>query len=140
MGIAETYLDKRGAAKRALADLDNMKFILEHTDEKIKMLSAQMEAGDQHSRLIKEQSDRIDDVADDGKIFGQPENTITLVMRYRQAKEYMEWFGPGLQSWRKPLVKRYVTISVSRKTHITSGEKELLINWRGYYMEVGMQS
>ena len=55
MGIAETYLDKRGAAKRALADLDNMKFILEHTDEKIKMLSAQMEAGDQHSRLLTRQ-------------------------------------------------------------------------------------
>ena len=110
MGIAETYLDIRGAAKRAVADLDNMKFILEHTDAKIKELSEQMDAGDQGGRsdsAIKDLLDRMDDDdhdryygywADDGKIFGQSEKDITRVMRYRHAREYMDWFGPA---WEK---------------------------------------
>ena len=110
MGIAEIYLDKRGAAKRAVADLDNMKFILEQTDDRIKELSEQMDAGDQGRRNagpIKDLPDRMDDDdhdrhygywADDGIIYGQPQKDITLAMRYRHAREYMEWFGPA---WEK---------------------------------------
>ena len=110
MGIAETYLDKRGAAKRALTDLDSMKFILEQTDDRIKELSDQMGAGvlpgDQSGRnsgtIIESADDngaadhdKYSTYRDDGKIFGQPQEIITLVMRYRQAKEYMDWFGPA---------------------------------------------
>ena len=111
MGIAESYIDKKGAAKRAVADLDNMKFILEQTDDRIKELSDQMEAGDFPGNqsgpnlcVIKETSDDNGAAAhkwsfrDDGTIFGQPQKDITLVMRYRHAIEYMEWFGPA---WEK---------------------------------------
>lgn len=96
MRIGWCYLDKRDATVRALKDYDSMKFIIEHTDEKIKAVSDQMisigsPGFEEHIRTDNPK-------AGEDKLIKMIDEIDTLKERYRQAVEFMDWFEPA---WKK---------------------------------------
>lgn len=93
MSIIWKYLDKRSAAVDALKDYNNMKFIIEHTDDEIKAayekmggISSHPPDGMPHTHNPHAMEDRM--------VKGIEEIDI-LKERYRQAAEYMAWFLPA---------------------------------------------
>ena len=96
MRIGWCYLDKRDATVRALKDYDSMKFIIEHTDEKIKNIHDQMTGigspgFEEHIRADNPK-------AGEDKLIKMIDEIDTIKERYRQALEFMDWFEPA---WKK---------------------------------------
>lgn len=93
MNIIWQYLDKRSAAVNALKDYSSMEYIISHTDDEIKNMYEKMSA------IRSPQFDGMPgsynpQSSEDGILNGIEEIDI-LKERYRQAKEYMEWFEPA---------------------------------------------
>lgn len=93
MTIVWKYLDKRSATIEAISDYGSMKFIIDHTDQKIKEeqdrmigLGAMVMDGMPHLKNPKAGENRV--------VQGIDEINV-LKERYRQAVEYMEWFVPA---------------------------------------------
>lgn len=93
MGIVWQYLDKRGAALSALRDYNNMKFIIEHTDEKIANLRSDMTSvgSPQLDGLPRTHNPE----ANESRMINAINEIDVLRERYRQAVEYMAWFKPA---------------------------------------------
>ena len=91
MNIIWQYLDKRGAAINALKDYKSMAYIIDHTDEEIANIHDDMTGigsptfSDTPSNVSNPKSGEIRLTA----------SIDVLRERYRQAKEYMEWFQPA---------------------------------------------
>ena len=94
MNIIWQYLDKRGAAINALKDYNSMAYIIEHTDEEIANIHDDMTSigspafSDMPSGSFNPQSGEI-------RLTAAIDEIDVLRERYRQAKEYMEWFQPA---------------------------------------------
>ncbi len=93
MHISWKYLDKRNATIKAIEDYEVMKFIIDHTEENIRLeedrmsdLSSPGLNGMPHVKNIHAEEDRI--------VKGLEEIDL-LKERYRQAMEYMAWFQPA---------------------------------------------
>ena len=96
MSIMWKYLDKQAAVIQVLKDFDNMQFIIDNTDDDIRM---------EESRLVGIGSPNMDGMphahnpqAGEERIINSLEKIDTLKERYRQAVEYMNWFLPA---WEK---------------------------------------
>ena len=87
MNIIWQYLDKRSAAVNALKDYSSMAYILAHTDEEI----AQVHEDTTTLGSPNPQSGEM-------RIITAIDEIDVLRERYRQAKEYMEWFQPAWDS------------------------------------------
>lgn len=94
MNIIWQYLDKRGAAINAIKDYKSMTYIIEHTDEEIATIHDDMTSigspafSDIPSGQHNPQSGEI-------RMAVAIDEIDVLRERYRQAKEYMEWFQPA---------------------------------------------
>lgn len=94
MNIIWQYLDKRGAAINALKDYNSMAYIIDHTDEEIANIHDDMTSigspafSDMPSNISNPQSGEI-------RLTAAIDEIDVLRERYRQAKEYMEWFQPA---------------------------------------------
>ncbi len=93
MGIAWKYLDKKSAAVDAVKDYSSMKFIIEHTDDEIRVayekmggISSPQFDGMPHAHNPHAAEDRMAEGADEISVLRE---------RYRQAMEYMAWFVPA---------------------------------------------
>ncbi|KIR03791.1 putative phage-associated protein [Lachnospiraceae bacterium TWA4] len=93
MNIIWQYLDKRSAAINALKDYSSMKFIIENTDEEIKVVSSQMIGLGSHSYDGMPRASKTN--VTEERILNGIEEIDVLKERYRQAIEYMEWFEPA---------------------------------------------
>ena len=91
MNIIWQYLDKRSAAVNALKDYSSMAYILAHTDEEITQV---------HEDTTTLGSPAFTDMPQSGemRIITAIDEIDVLRERYRQAKEYMEWFQPAWDS------------------------------------------
>lgn len=95
MSIIWQYLDKRGAAVRALKDYGSMAYIIKNTESEIGEVRDRTAGtggicydGMPHAHNPKAGEDRL--------VKGIDEIDV-LKERYRQAVEYMEWFAPAWQ-------------------------------------------
>lgn len=94
MNIIWQYLDKRSAAINALKDYSSMAYIIAHTDEEIADIHDDMTSigsptfSDTPSKISNPQSGEI-------RLTTAIDEIDVLRERYRQAKEYMEWFQPA---------------------------------------------
>jgi hypothetical protein len=94
MNIIWQYLDKRGAAINALKDYKSMEYIIKHTDEEIANIHDDLTTigspafSDMPSGTHNPQSGEI-------RMAVAIDEIDVLRERYRQAKEYMEWFQPA---------------------------------------------
>lgn len=93
MGIIWQYLDKRGATANALRDYGRMEFIISHTDDEIKAAYQKM------GGISSPQPDGMPHThnphaAEDRMVKGIEEIDV-LKERYREAVEFMAWFGPA---------------------------------------------
>ena len=93
MHISWKYLDKKNATIKAIEDFEVMKFIIDHTEENIRMeqermtdLSSPGLNGMPHGKNLHAGEDRI---------VNGLEQIDLLKERYRQAVEYMAWFQPA---------------------------------------------
>lgn len=97
MSIIWQYLDKRSATVNALKDYSSMKYIIDHTAEDIATLRSDLSAigsptfSDMPSGQHNPQSCEI-------RLTNAIDEIDVLRERYRQAKEYMEWFQPAWDS------------------------------------------
>ncbi len=97
MNIIWQYLDKRSAAVNALKDYSSMAYILAHTDEEIAQV---------HEDTTTLGSPAFTDMpggspnpqSGEMRIIAAIDEIDVLRERYRQAKEYMEWFQPAWDS------------------------------------------
>ena len=93
MHISWNYLDKRKAAVDAIESFDDMAFIIEHSDEEIAEVSGSM------SGLRSPGMDGLphahDPKAGENHLINAIDEIDVIKERYRQAKEYMEWFVPA---------------------------------------------
>lgn len=96
MSIMWKYLDKKAATVSAVEDYDNMVFIIDNTDERIK---------EEKERMVGIGSPNLDGMpkahnpqAGEEKIVESIEKIDLMKERYRQAIEYMDWFKPA---WEK---------------------------------------
>lgn len=97
MNIIWQYLDKRSAAVNALKDYSSMAYILAHTDEEITQV---------HEDTTTLGSPAFTDMPGGSpnpqfgemRIITAIDEIDVLRERYRQAKEYMEWFQPAWDS------------------------------------------
>ena len=93
MSIMWKYLDKRAAAIKVLEDYDDMQFIIDNTDEAIKMVHERMSG---LSVPVLDGMPRVHNPqAGENRILNGITEIDTLKERYRQAVEYMEWFTPA---------------------------------------------
>lgn len=94
MNIIWQYLDKRSAAINALKDYSSMAYIIEHTGEEITDIHDDMTSigspafSDTPSNVSNPKSGEI-------RLTAAIDEIDVLRERYRQAKEYMEWFQPA---------------------------------------------
>lgn len=94
MNIMWHYLDKRSAAINALKDYTSMQYILEHTDEEIRIV---------HDRILSVGSPALSDLpkgpqspqSGESHMVAAIDEIDVLKERYRQAVEYMDWFKPA---------------------------------------------
>ncbi len=93
MSIIWKYLDKRNGTIEAIKDYPSMKFIIAHTDEEIR---------DAYDRMASVGSPKLDGMprthnpqACEDRIIKGISDIDILKERYRQAKEYVEWFEPA---------------------------------------------
>ena len=93
MSIMWKYLDKRSAAIAAIKDYDAMKFIIDSTGDEIR------NAYDYMSGVGGMRLDGMPHVhnpqAGEERIINGIEEIDILKERYRQAREYMDWFQPA---------------------------------------------
>ena len=97
MNIIWQYLDKRSAAVNALKDYSSMAYIIAHTDEEIAQV---------HEDTTTLGSPAFTDMpggspnpqSGEMRIIAAIDEIDVLRERYRQAKEYMEWFQPAWDS------------------------------------------
>ena len=97
MNIIWQYLDKRSAAVNALKDYSSMAYILANTDEEIAQV---------HEDTTTLGSPAFTDMpggspnpqSGEMRIITAIDEIDVLRERYRQAKEYMEWFQPAWDS------------------------------------------
>ena len=93
MSIMWKYLDKRAAAIKVLEDYDDMRFIIDNTDEAIKMVHERMSG---LSVPVLDGMPRVHNPqAGENRILNGITEIDTLKERYRQAVEYMSWFKPA---------------------------------------------
>ena len=115
MNIIWQYLDKRSAAVNALKDYSSMAYILANTDEEIAQV---------HEDTTTLGSPAFTDMpggspnpqSGEMRIITAIDEIDVLRERYRQAKEYMEWFQPAWNSSMEEKKKNRLmlfTISVS---------------------------
>ena len=94
MNIIWQYLDKKSAAINALKDYNSMAYIIEHTEEEITNIHDDMTSigspafSDTPSNVSNPRSSEI-------RMTSAIDKINVLRERYRQAKEYMEWFQPA---------------------------------------------
>lgn len=94
MNIIWQYLDKKSATINALKDYNSMAYIIEHTDDEIATIHSDLTAigspafSDMPHGSSNPQSGEI-------KITAAIDEIDVLRERYRQAKEYMDWFQPA---------------------------------------------
>lgn len=93
MSIQWTYLNKRAATEAVLRDYENMKFIIEDTNDRIKETEGNMAAV--HSPSWDGMPKVHNNNATEEKIMNGIEKIDILKERYRQAEEYMNWFQPA---------------------------------------------
>lgn len=93
MSIMWKYLDKKAATVKALEDYEDMIFIIENTDEKVK---------EEKEKMVGVGSPKLDGMpkahnpqAGEDKIIECIEKIDIMKERYRQAVEYMGWFQPA---------------------------------------------
>ena len=94
MNIIWHYLDKRSAAINALKDYTSMQYILEHTDEEIRIV---------RDRILSVGSPALSDLpkgphnpqSGESHMVAAIDEIDVLKERYRQAVEYMDWFKPA---------------------------------------------
>jgi len=97
MSIIWQYLDKKSATVNALKDYSSMKYIIEHTDDDIATIRSDLASvgsptfTDMPSGQHNPQSGEI-------RLVNAIDEIDVLRERYRQAKEYMEWFQPAWDS------------------------------------------
>ena len=96
MSIMWKYLDKRNATIKVLRDYNSMQFIIENTNDEIKGIQENMVGcgGPSLSGMPKAHNPQ----AGEEKIIKALDAIDVLKERYRQAKEYMEWFEPAWDS------------------------------------------
>ena len=93
MGIRWQYLDKRGATANALRDYGRMEFIISHTDDKVKAVHEKM-GGVSSPQFDGMPHTHNPHAAEDRMAEGMDEISV-LRERYREAVEFMAWFGPA---------------------------------------------
>ena len=93
MSIMWKYLDKRSAAIAAIKDYDAMKFIIDSTGDEIRNAYDYM-SGVSGMRLDGMPHAHNPQAGEERIINGIEEIDI-LKERYRQAREYMDWFQPA---------------------------------------------
>jgi len=93
MSIMWKYLDKRRAAVQVIKDYSSMKFILDHTDEKIK--EEQIHMTGLGSPSLDGMPHAHNPQAGEEKLVNSLNEIDILKERYRQAVEYMRWFVPA---------------------------------------------
>ena len=94
MNIIWHYLDKRSAAINALKDYTSMQYILEHTDEEIRIV---------RDRILSVGSPALSDLpkgphnpqSGESHMVAAIDEIDVLKERYRQAVEYMDWVKPA---------------------------------------------
>ncbi len=91
--IAWQYLDKKSAAIDALKDYGSMEYIIEHSDEEIYALESKME--NPKNAVINGMPGVQNPKASEDRMASCIDEINVLKERYRQALEYMEWFGPA---------------------------------------------
>jgi len=93
MSIIWKYLDKRAATIAAIRDMSSMQFIIDHTDEDIRMEREKM------SGLGSPKFDGMprthNPKAGEDTLVREIDKINVLEERYSQAKEYMAWFQPA---------------------------------------------
>ena len=90
MSIIWQYLDKRGAAIKALKDYNSMRYIINHTSEEIAG-AKECKNGIRTSNLDGMPKSR-NPAAAENRIVDAIEEIDVLKERYRRAVEYMDWF------------------------------------------------
>ena len=93
MSIIWQYLDKRGAAIKALKDYNSMRYIISHTSEEIAG-AKERKSGIRTSNLDGMPKSR-NPAAAENRIVDAIEEIDVLKERYRRAMEYMDWFRPA---------------------------------------------
>lgn len=93
MHISWSFLDKRNATKEAVRAYNNMKFIVNHTEDEIKKVRQRM-GGATSPILDGMPHNHNPQNRENGLLAGIDEIDI-LKERYRQALEYMDWFCPA---------------------------------------------
>lgn len=91
--IALKYINKNAATVAAIRDYDNMRFIMSSTPQEIKDRYAEM-TSPSRPKLSDMPSERNFQAGTD-KLAVQIDKLDILRDRYRQANEYMDWFGPA---------------------------------------------
>lgn len=93
MHITWKYLDKRAATIVALQDFHSMEFIIQNTPDEIKERYARV---DSISSPCYDGMPHVHDPhAMEARLVSIIDQIDVLKERYRQAKEYMEWFVPA---------------------------------------------
>lgn len=93
MSIPWLYLNFKKATEDVLRDYNNMKYIIDHTDEKIKCIRENMSSiqSPQWDGMTK----TFDPNANEEKLMSGIDEIDMLQERYRQAVEFMDWFLPA---------------------------------------------
>ena len=117
MSIMWQYLDKRSATVSAIKDLDNMQFIIDHTDEDISQVKEHMIGirSPGYDGMLKTHNPN----AAEDRILTDIERIDLLKERYRQAAEYMDWFLPAWEELSED--ERYVLETFYRNNEYGSG-------------------
>ena len=97
MSIMWQYLDKVKATEKAVRDYGAMKDIIEHTDERIRLI---------HEKMVGLGSSSLSDMpkgphnpqAGEERLLKGIDEIDVQKERYRQAVEYMAWFKPAWKS------------------------------------------
>lgn len=96
MHITWKYLDKRAATIEALRDFHSMQFIIENTSDTIK---------ERYERMVNLSAPNYDGMphvhsphAGEARLVRTIDQIDILKERYRQAKEYMDWFVPAWEA------------------------------------------
>lgn len=96
MHITWKYLDKRAATIEALQDYHSMQFIIDNTEDEIK---------ERYKRITSVSSPAYDGMphvhnphAGEARLVSAIDQIDILKERYRQAREYMDWFVPAWEA------------------------------------------
>ena len=93
MHISWSFLDKRNATKEAVRAYNNMKFIVNHTEDEIKKVRQRM--GGATSPILDGMPHNHNPQNRENSLLAGIDEIDILKERYRQALEYMDWFKPA---------------------------------------------